>query len=91
MAFIQQRMVRNDYSVLYMRDLLSANVTVTGGHCQPQASKSDTGPSESADKLSCTSHPYIGNGMYPLLDLISEHGASGLGTVNVSSRPLYLR
>ena len=73
----------------YMRDLLSANVTVR--HYQPQASKSDTVPGESAHTLSCTSHPYIGNGMYPLLDLISEHGTSGLGTANVSFHRLYIR
>lgn len=73
----------------YMRDLLSANVTVIGGHCQPQASKSDTRPGDSAHTLTCTGHPCIGNKMYPLLDLITEHGTSGLGTTNVSSRPLY--
>ena len=61
-----------------MRDLLSANVTVR--HYQPQASKSDAVPG--AHTLSCMSHPYIGNGMYPLLDLISEHGTNGLGTAN---------
>ncbi|KAF8261846.1 hypothetical protein EI94DRAFT_1705222 [Lactarius quietus] len=54
-------------------------------HYQPQASESGLGDLPSPDSdypLSWTNQPSPVKGMYPLLDLISEHGCSGLGNVS---------
>jgi hypothetical protein len=67
---------------LYRRSIPSFR---TAGNNQPQTSAADEPDGAKSTTSDRKSQPLLVNGMYPLLDLITEQGSSGLG----NARPLY--